>query len=84
MVALSCLFTALGHVRDGKHGRGGSCWQVLCGRLPPVLVDAVLELDDGEIADLEGEGPVEEDGLDVSISIACGVQGAGELACSSG
>ena len=32
-------------------------------RLPPVLVDAVFELDDGEVADLEREGLVDEDRL---------------------
>lgn len=37
------------------------------GRLAPVLVDAVLELDDGEVADLEGQRLVEEDGLEQGI-----------------
>lgn len=36
---------------------------VLGSSLPPVLVNPVLELDDGEIADLERERLVEEDGL---------------------
>jgi hypothetical protein len=37
---------------------------ILLGRsLPPVLVDAVLELDDGEVADFERQGLVQEDGL---------------------
>jgi hypothetical protein len=34
--------------------------EVLVRCLPPVLVDAVLELDDGEVADFEREGLVEE------------------------
>jgi hypothetical protein len=61
MVALSSLFTALYKVRraEGIDYRGsvlGSC-------LSPVLVDAVLELDDGEVANLPRQGSIEEDGL---------------------
>jgi hypothetical protein len=31
--------------------------------LPPVFINAVLELDDGEVADFDGERLVQEDGL---------------------
>jgi hypothetical protein len=36
---------------------------VLGGCLAPVLVDAVLELDNGEVAYFQRQGPVKEDGL---------------------
>ena len=36
---------------------------LLRGRLPPILVNAVLELDDGEIADFERQGFVDKDRL---------------------
>jgi hypothetical protein len=48
-------------VRSGGHAWRGD--EVLGRRLSPVLVDAVFELDDGEVADLEGERLVEKDGL---------------------
>jgi hypothetical protein len=49
-------------------GMGG----VLGGCLAPVLVDAVLELDDGEVAHLQRKRPVKEDGLSCIRSSSTG------------
>lgn len=61
MVALSSLMTALRccQIRPVHIGLYG----VLGGCLTPVLVDTVLELNDGEVADFERERFVDEDRL---------------------
>jgi hypothetical protein len=42
---------------------------LLGGRLSPVLVDAVLELDDGEVAHFDRQGLVQEDRLGMSVYV---------------
>jgi hypothetical protein len=60
IVALSSLFTALTHCKSCSIDTWGV---VLGGCFPPVLIDTVLKLKDGKVADFEGKGFVEEDGL---------------------
>lgn len=70
MAFLSSLLTAL-HAVSKERLHRACIASLLLRRLAPVLVDAILELDDSEVADLVRERLVQEDGLQQWVVAPC-------------